>query len=170
MSNSQKKAVKSFISHKIIVRKSNIHGKGMFARKQIKKGEIVFIKGGYILTAKEISSLEKIGSYMPIDDVYFIGSIDKSVESGIKLFVNHSCEPNCGLRGEITFVAMKDIAIGDELTCDYAMIDNEEYEFTCKCGSAFCRKLITGYDWKIKDLQRKYADYFARYLLDKINN
>ena len=49
----------------------------------------------------------------------------------------------------------------EELTVDYAFIDNEEYSFECACGSSNCRGTITGYDWKIKQLQEKYYDYFA---------
>jgi SET domain-containing protein len=163
-----KLAIKSYISPKIVIYKSEIHGSGMFAKNNIRKGEIVFIKGGYILTKEELFSTEKIGSYLPIDDDYFIGSRNKDEEDGIKLFVNHSCKPNCGLRGEITFVAMRDVRKGEELTCDYAMIDDDDYEFACHCGSEHCRKKITGFDWKIKYLQRKYSGYFARYLIDKI--
>ena len=32
-----------------------------------------------------------------------------------------------------------------------------------------CRKIVTGYDWKIKELQDKYYDYFAQYLREKID-
>lgn len=165
----KKIAIKSYISPQIVIHKSKIHGLGMFAETNIRKGEIVFIKGGYILTREELFSTEKIGSYLPIDNDYFIGSRNKKEESGIKLFVNHSCEPNCGLRGEITFVAMRDVPKGEELTCDYAMIDDDNYEFACNCGSVLCRKKITGFDWKIKDIQKRYSGYFARYLIDKIS-
>ena len=73
------------------------------------------------------------------------------------------------MHGEITFVAMRDIEKDEELTVDYAFIDNEDYAFKCTCGSPDCRGTITGYDWKIKELQEKYYDYFAQYLKDKIN-
>ena len=73
------------------------------------------------------------------------------------------------MRGEISFVAMTEIVRGSELTCDYAMIDNEEYEFDCNCATESCRRKITGYDWMIKDLQKRYAGNFARYLMEKIN-
>lgn len=162
-------APKSYISPKIEIRKSKIHGSGMFAKTSIKKGEIVFIKGGHIVSRNELFFSSEINSYLPIDDNYFIGALSKKEEEGIKLFVNHCCEPNCGLRGEITFVAMRDIEAGEELTCDYAMIDNEDYKFECTCGAACCRKIVTGFDWKIEDLQAKYNDYFALYLKEKIS-
>ena len=160
--------VKSYLSPKTTVRQSKIGGLGTFATSDINKGEIVFVKGGHIVTRDELFYSKQISSYLPISDDLFIGAVNKDEEDGIKLFVNHSCEPNCGLKGEITFVAMKDIRKGDELTFDYAMVDNEFYELECKCESPNCRKIITGFDWKIESLQEKYSSYFAQYLLDKI--
>lgn len=160
--------MQSYISPKIELLESNIHGLGMFAKKNIQKGEVTFIKGGHILEYKELFSSEVIFSYLPIDDKFFIGAKDQTEELTIKLFNNHSCEPNCAIRGEITFIALRDIVAGEELTCDYATIDNEEYEFLCNCKNKNCRKIITGFDWKKKDLQIKYKGYFARYLTEKI--
>lgn len=160
---------KSFLSPKIEVRSSKVNGMGMFAKEDIKKGGIVFIKGGHILTRKEVFSSGIINSYLPIDDDYVIGARNKEEEASIKLCNNHSCNPNCGVRGEITFVAMTDIAQGTELTIDYCMVDNEDYIIDCKCGNPNCRGKITGFDWKQKKLQEKYKGYFARYLQDKID-
>ena len=146
--------VKSFVSSKIHIRKSNIHGVGMFANALIEKGEVVFIKGGHILTREELFYSAVISSYLPLDDNYFLGAKNSREESGIELFVNHSCSPNCGLRGEITFIAMDRIPKGNELTIDYAMVDNEEYQFECNCRTPVCRITVTGFDWKIKELQK----------------
>jgi hypothetical protein len=44
---------------------------------------------------------------------------------------------------------------------------DEEYSFKCTCGSSNCRGVVTGFDWKIKELQDKYYDYFAAYLKEK---
>ena len=159
--------VKSYIIDKIEIKNSPIHGKGMFAKKKIYKDEIVFIKGGHILTKGQFFSSGIINSYLPIDDDYFLAATLEEEEQAIKLFNNHSCDPNCGLRGEITFVAIKDIEKDDELTCDYAFIDNEDYEFVCNCRSPKCRERITGRDWQLNDLQSKYREYFATYLQKK---
>ena len=161
--------LRSRLSDKVEVRDKSINGKGIFAKEDIKKGEIVFIKGGHILTKDEIFSTGVINSYFPISDDFFLGATNKEEEETIKLYQNHSCNPNVGLHGEITFIAMKDINKDEELTVDYAFIDNEEYSFKCTCGSENCRGTITGYDWKIKNLQDKYYDYFAQYLKDKID-
>lgn len=160
--------VKSIMSEKVEIRNKSINGKGVFAKEPIKKGEIVFIKGGHILRRDQIFSSGVINSYFPISDEYFLGATNKEEENDIKLYENHSCNPNVGLRGEITFVAMRDINKDEELTVDYAFIDNEDYSFKCTCGAENCRKVITGYDWKRKDLQDKYYDYFAQYLKEKI--
>lgn len=161
--------MKSVLSNKVEIRNSGIDKKGMYAKEKISKGEIVYIKGGHILTRKELFSSSIINSYLPISDNYFIGAISSEEEPLIKLYNNHSCDPNCGMHGEITFIAIRDIMAGEELTIDYAFIDNEDYSFECHCGSQMCRHIVTGFDWKIKSLQKKYYPYFAQYLKDKID-
>lgn len=161
--------MKSRLSEKVEVRESGIDRKGMFAKEHIFKGEIVYIKGGHIIRKNEIFSSGMINSYLPISDDYYIVALNKEEENDIKLYNNHSCDPNCGMHGEITFVAIRDINPGEELTVDYAFIDNEDYSFECTCGSPYCRHTVTGFDWKIKELQIKYYPYFAQYLKDKID-
>ena len=56
------------------------------------------------------------------------------------LYLNHSCDPNCAIAGQIVFVAMRDIAAGEELTHDWATTDDLDYELDCRCGSAACRR------------------------------
>ena len=97
------------------------------------------------------------------------GAISQDEEESIKLYNNHSCDPNCGMHGEISFVAIRDIEVGEELTIDYAFIDNEDYSFECHCGSPNCRHTVTGFDWTKRNLQEKYYPYFAQYLKDKID-
>jgi len=160
----------SVISKKIVIHESPIHGIGMFASDFINSGEVVFIKGGHIITKEEVFSSAIINSYLPISDEYYIGALTADEEAKIKLFNNHSCNPNCGMHGEITFVAIRDIEPGEELTVDYAFIDNEDYSFECHCGSPKCRHTVTGFDWKIKWLQDEYYPYFAQYLKDKIDS
>ena len=163
-------SMKSRISDKVEIRNSGINKKGMFAKELIYKGEIVYIKGGHIIKRDEIYSSTVINSYLPISDEYYIGALNAAEEEDTKLYNNHSCNPNCGMHGEITFIAIRDIMPNEELTIDYAFIDNEDYSFECYCGSYQCRHKTTGFDWKIKKLQQKYYQYFAQYLKDKIDN
>ncbi len=60
--------VKSYVSPKIFIGESQIHGQGMIAKDRIKEGEVVFIKGGHIVTRSEFFSSETINSYLPIVD------------------------------------------------------------------------------------------------------
>ena len=150
--------------------KSKIEGRGLLAVKPIKKGEIVAIKGGHIIDWETLKKHEKLigASYLQIADDFILAPLTKSEIDKVMIFLNHSCSPNVGVRGEITFVAMRDIKAGEELTIDYAMIDDNNYRMKCSCGARNCRKVVTGKDWKRKDLQRKYGNYFSTFLLAKI--
>ena len=102
------------------------------------------------------------------DDLYIAPIRAEDVEANI-LCLNHSCNPNVGVRGQITFVAMRDIPTNAELTIDYAMIDGNPAErMHCHCGAQECRKIISGSDWRLPALQQRYAGYFSRYIHDRI--
>jgi len=161
----------SYRSPKTEVRESKIHGHGLFAVADIAKDEIVAIKGGHIVDRKTLR--EKITPALgrveiQIDDDLFIAPVTEQERELSMLFSNHSCEPNLGVRGEITFVAMRDIRAGEELTHDWAMTDDEDYSVECNCGAANCRKILTGKDWQRADLQKRYTGYFSAYLSRKI--
>lgn len=94
---------------------------------------------------------------------------DQREYEDVMLYLNHSCEPNVGLSGNIVFVAMRDVSAGEELTVDYAMFDDDEDEvMACCCGSKTCRKTITGRDWRRPELQQRYGSYFSSYLKERI--
>jgi hypothetical protein len=103
-----------------------------------------------------------------IGEDFFIGPLTEDEREGSMIFSNHSCEPNIGVRGQIVFVAMRDISAGEELTHDWAMTDDDTYRMDCRCGTLACRKVITGQDWRRKDLQAKYGRHMSWYLLEKI--
>jgi hypothetical protein len=162
----------SYRSPKTEIKESHIHGKGLFAKESIAKGEVVAIKGGRILTKSEWEVLEpELGSAeIQISDQFFIAPTHKEEREGSMLYTNHSCNPNIGIQGQIVFVAMRDIAAGEELTHDWATTDDLDYEIDCNCGSSQCRKKITGKDWMKKELQEKYKGYFSWFIQQKIEN
>ena len=163
--------ISSYRSLKTEIKNSPIHGKGLFAREKIAKGEIVVIKGGSIVSKTKWEKLEKeLGSAeIQISEEFFIAPTNKEEREGSMLYTNHSCDPNIGIQGQIVFTAMRDIKAGEELTHDLATTDNLEYEMKCSCGSPDCRGIITGKDWMKKELQEKYKGYFAWYLVEKMN-
>ena len=160
----------SYISPKAAVKESPIQGRGLFAVEPIEKGEVVCIKGGYIFNGATLERVSRTlgSSEIQVTDTFFIGPLGEEEREGSMIFSNHSCEPNIGVQGQIVFVAMRDIESDEELTHDWATTDDETYEMECKCGTASCRKVITGKDWQRKDLQEKYAGYMSWYLMEKI--
>jgi len=85
------------------------------------------------------------------------------------MHLNHSCEPNLGLQGQVVYVALRDIEIDEELTFDYAMSDDEFYEMKCRCGASTCRGTITGLDWRKPEIQKKYDGYFSWFIQRQID-
>lgn len=149
--------LKTYCSPKTIVRESSKGGKGLFARKDIAKNEIIAIKNGHIVDKEEAYRLDsELGDFsLQISDKFYICPKTKDEIKDIVIFINHSCDPNVGMDGQIDYVAMRDIKAGEELCMDYAMAISNEYELECKCGSEKCRGIITGEDWKDEDLQKK---------------
>jgi hypothetical protein len=63
-------------------------------------------------------------------------------------FINHSCEPNAGYDGADQIVALRRIAIGEEIQMDYGTYSfSFDHDFTCTCGAWGCRKKVTRNDW-----------------------
>jgi uncharacterized protein len=161
----------SYRSAKTEVRESKIHGRGLFAIADIAKGEIVAVKGGHIVDRKTLREeiTPRLGPVeIQIGDHLFIAPVTEEERELSMLYSNHSCNPNLGMRGEITFVAMRNIRAGEELTHDWAMTDDDDYSVECNCGAPNCRKILTGKDWQRPELQERYAGYFSAYLLRKI--
>ena len=160
----------SYRSPKTAVRRSRIVGRGLFADAAIAKGEIVCVKGGHLLTKAQFALYKSVANEadLQIADDLFLAPVAEAEFEDVMMFLNHSCDPNVGIQGQIVFVAMRDIAGGEELTLDYATIDHDSEPMACACGADGCRRLITGRDWQKPELQEKYGGYFAWYLLEKI--
>ena len=162
----------TYFSPKTEKRKSLINGRGLFAKQAIKMGEIVVVKGGYILSRAQRDQIgKKLGpSEIQITEELFIGPTTKREREGGMMHLNHSCEPNLGLQGQVVYVALRDIEIDEELTFDYAMSDDEFYEMKCRCGAPTCRGTITGLDWRKPEIQKKYDGYFSWFIQRQIDN
>ncbi|HZG51731.1 MAG TPA: SET domain-containing protein-lysine N-methyltransferase [Pyrinomonadaceae bacterium] len=160
----------SYISPKAAVRESPIQGRGLFAVEAIGRDEIVAIKGGHVFDRGTLVEVERTlgAAEIQIGEDLFIGPLAPSEREGSMIYSNHSCEPNIGVRGQIIFLAMRDIAAGEELTHDWATTDDDTYRMECRCGAPACRKIITGQDWRRIELQEKYGHYMSWYLLEKI--
>jgi len=161
----------TWFSPKVEKRGSAIEGTGVWSVAPIAAGEAVIVKGGRIFDRATRDALaETLGpAEIQIDDHLFIGPTTPSERDQSMMYLNHSCEPNLGISGQIVFRAMRDIAVGEELTFDYAMGDDDTYDMTCLCGSLRCRGTVTGQDWRRPDLRARYRGWFAEYLERRID-
>lgn len=161
----------SYRSPKTVVRSSQIGGRGLFATAPIHRGEVVSVNGGHLLDRAGMAAHGgAVGdAELQVTDDLFLAPVGEAEFDGVMMFLNHSCEPNVGIQGQIVFVAMRDVAAGEELTLDYGTIDHDIPTMTCRCGAAVCRGVVTGRDWQRPELQRKYGQYFAWYLLEKMH-
>jgi uncharacterized protein len=161
----------TYRSPKTEVRDSPIQGRGLFARTAIERGEIVAVKGGYVLGVEAWRRLEPAlgAAEIQLTEDLVIAPARPEEREGAMLFTNHSCDPNIAIQGQIVFVAMRDIAAGEELTHDWATTDDGDYTMTCRCGRPACRGTITGKDWMKPELQARYAGWFCWFLQRKID-
>ena len=75
--------------------------------------------------------------------------------------VNHACDPNLGWAGD-ALVTLRDVATDEELVVDYAMsLTDAAWFLRCHCPSTRCRQMVEGTDWRIPQLQQRYAGRWA---------
>ena len=123
----------------VVIKKSKIHGKGVFAARDFKKGEIVidWATCSNTLTKEEVDKVPKSQkryvSYLGKGKYVFFKSPGK--------YVNHSCDSNTKpING--CDVAVRDIKKGEEITADYVREKVPGLNMKCKCGSKNCRGII----------------------------
>lgn len=159
-----------WFSAKVHKAPSLIAGTGLWAKQAIAAGELVVVKGGHVFSRRERDERAAVlgPAEIQIGEDLFIGPIHQDERDASMMYLNHSCDPNLGIVGQIAFHAMRDIAAGEELTFDYATGDDDDWRMNCACGSAQCRHTVTGRDWRIPALQARYDGWFSSYLAQKI--
>ncbi len=144
-------------------------GRGVFTCQPLAAGEVLAVWGGVIVPGPRLSEYpEYVRTHgLQVEDDLFLLPLTEDDPSDC---FNHSCNPNAGLNGQISLVAMRAIAVGEEICFDYAMSDSNPYdEFDCGCGAPNCRGRITADDWQRPDLQSRYRGYFSPYLQRRID-
>ncbi|XP_022602875.1 histone-lysine N-methyltransferase 2B-like [Seriola dumerili] len=136
------------------VYRSQIHGRGLFCKRNIEAGEMVIEYAGTVIRSVLTDKREKyydskgIGCYMfRIDD---FDVVDATMQGNAARFINHSCEPNCYSRvinvdgrKHIVIFALRKIYRGEELTYDYKFpIEDEDNKLHCNCGTRRCRRFL----------------------------
>ncbi|PWW46891.1 SET domain-containing protein [Melaminivora alkalimesophila] len=137
---------------RIQVRRSGVHGKGVFALRPIAEGEVIVEYTGERISWPEAQRRHPHDPDQPNHTFYFHVDddlvIDAKFGGNSSRWINHSCEPNCWADerdGRIFITALRDIEAGEELNYDYGLVLEERYtrklkaEYACHCGSATCR-------------------------------
>jgi SET domain-containing protein len=139
---------------KVEVRKSAIHGKGLFALERIERGQRILEYTGARVSAYQAEEAAPVSG--PVHTMLFdLGNgwmIDGAEGGNESRFINHSCRPNCeayGVRGRIFIHARRVIPAGGELLLDYGIDPGEIGElearalYPCGCGAPRCRGTTT---------------------------
>jgi hypothetical protein len=134
------------------VRRSGIHGKGVYATRHIPKGiRVVEYLGDRITHKQADARYEAKGQDDGHTFLFVVSSrvvIDAGVDGNDARFINHCCDPNCDtvIENERVFIeSVRDIEPGEELGYEYGLTwestdDPEELEnYACRCGAANCR-------------------------------
>jgi hypothetical protein len=143
-------------------------GYGTVAVEPIAIGEVVAAFGGRCVTRDEFELLpsSQQARSVQIDEYLYLAGTPEPEPAD---FINHSCDPNCEVSGNVLLVARRDIAVGEELAYDYATTDGSDYdEFECHCATAACRGKVSGHDWMLPELQLRYRGAFSPYLAKRI--
>lgn len=149
--------------YKVYPKKTKRTGIGIFAKKNLKRGEVIFIVKGNLV---HFIVRNKKGALY--GDRWL--SIKKNTwinprEDSPWYFINHSCKPNAGIKGKISIVALKNIKKGEEITIDYSITEAEKlWSMKCNCGYKNCRKEIKSIQFLPEKIYRKYLPYIPKYI------
>ncbi len=137
---------------RVQVRRSGVHGKGLFVLKAVAADERLIEYKGQTITWKEAQRRHPHDPEQP-NHTFFFHLDDKHVVDGgvggnASRWINHACKPNCRAEetdGRIFIHAARDLQPGEELFYDYSLIIDERHtpalkkEYACHCGSPACR-------------------------------
>ncbi|MDA8455150.1 SET domain-containing protein-lysine N-methyltransferase [Acidovorax sp. GBBC 3334] len=137
---------------RIQVRRSGVHGRGVFAAQDIAEGEVLAEYTGEVISWQEAQDRHPHDPKQPNHTFYFHVDEDRVIDAkhggNSSRWINHSCAPNCYADergGRIFITALRNIRAGEELNYDYGLIIDERYtpklkaEYPCWCGSPQCR-------------------------------
>lgn len=150
---------------------NNSYGRAVFAKKDIKKNEVVLrfrVGSGYYLEYSKKESLmnPNVRDYaIPFHKYWYIDELE---EDRLFTLVNHSCNSNCGIRNLFEMVAMRDISLGEEITLDYACFGDGDWEVPggkCFCGEDNCRGNIPAYEKLSNEDKLRIKPYLSDWII-----
>ena len=126
--------------------------RGLFAGRDFAKGELIFQ-----FTGPEISFLDTVAKEEAEANPLQIGPTTYMNLEAPCVFINHSCEPNAGVRNTYDVYALREIRQGEEIQFDYSTTMSEKHwTMRCLCGTPSCRGLVGDFHDLPEELQRRY--------------
>jgi hypothetical protein len=161
-------ATSSWLNPKLSVHESPIAGRGLFAIAPVERGEECCRLAGELMSERRfrvyVADRARYSALAVDEGLHLVQSDDDPTTKG-----NHSCDPNMWLADTLTVVARRPMVAGDEATIDYALLTVEPtWSMECNCGSALCRGLVTGEDWRLPDLRARYEDHWSPFIERRI--
>lgn len=118
-------------------------GYGVFATAPIPRGTVLWVLCflDRILTPAELAALPL--PYLPMVEKYAYVNADQNQVLcwDHARYLNHSCRPSMRGLGSEFEIAVRDIARGDHITCEYGTL-NLTQPMQCRCGAPGCRHTI----------------------------
>ena len=148
---------------------NNRFGKCLIVNEDIKKDEIIAEFDGKIYEVEKATELPKDLPENVVDHAIQFEEHKWKDSNGYARYINHSCEPNCGIKGLFTIVAMRDIKEGEELLWDYDMTEDSDWRMNCLCSMPSCRKIIGAFSLLPQNVREKYKGYVSDWLVKKYN-
>ena len=145
----------SSAGRRIQVRRSGVHGKGVYALQPIAAGDTLIEYVGEIISWPEALRRHPHDPKDPNHTFYFSLDdgrvIDAAHGGNAARWINHACDPNCEAdetEGRVFIKALRDLQPGEELFYDYGLTIDERYtpalkkQYECRCGSPNCRRTM----------------------------
>lgn len=145
---------------KVYVAPSPIHGYGIFAKQDLKKGEVV-----YRITGKRVHWIVKDKKTAQAGEDWFgLGeNIWIDPEGGIPRYQNHSRNPSCGIRGSVTVCALRNIKKDEEITIDYSITEAEPLWTMIDSTTQGPERIVRSIQFLAEHRFKKYLPYIPRY-------
>jgi len=137
------------------VKNSPIHGRGVFAGRKIRAGDLIIEYLGdhisYDHACEDLAARDDDSHHTFLFSLEDGNMIDGGRNGNEARYINHCCEPNCEAREEdsrIFIHALRDIARGEELNFDYGLVLEARYtaalkrDYACRCGKPTCRETM----------------------------
>lgn len=125
---------------KFFVANTRERGAGLFASRNFPRGEVLFIAKGKMIKTGPYDSSYAVGPrWLGLGKQKWLDILPSSP----LYYVNHSCRPNAGIKGRVTFIALKTVRRGEEITFDYSITEEDLFwRMECRCMTKKCRQVI----------------------------